>query len=564
MNGDHPLAQYVLPLRRWWYIVLGVFVLGLVVTWATLPEPTVPSAAEIDDPDATFRATHLLIRDDTIEDSVNFALIELLARQGDLTSRVLDRMEGQVATADVDAIELGIDADLGTIAITTVQPTAELASTLVTTYAEELQEVINERATSALRQAGERISERLPEMAVEIEEQEQALAALPEESLERRLLEAEQELLITSFAAAQSEARSIATRLDDLQTQFDTLQNPSPVASDQFGDDGPISVPDSALPRFVIFGMFAALLGGGLAFGVDYLDTRIRTKRDAEASFGLPVIAELPPRTRREREEEPIPVMTDPGGPTAEAFRALRLSVLFSPLWQLARSEPTSADSVGSVVADERRSRPETLLVTSSLQGDGKSTTVANLAASFAESGQRVLVIDCDFRQSALDGLLGPATLVQGGLRDLDAPKRPELERLIVPTEVPGVSMVRSGYGTTAPGWFVDAGAVLVSHARDLADVVIFDTGPITLTNEAAALIPSVDAVLVVNRAARLTRAQARGTVERLTRLGASVAGIVLIGTDGQKGYGEQVAPSSVTAESEEQPEPVWSRASRT
>ena len=545
VNDDHPLAPYFAPLLRWWKVAVAVFVLGLIATWATLPEPPrTPSAAEIADPETTFRATHLLIRDDTIEESVNFSLIELLARQGDLTSRVLDRMDGQVTTGDIDEVELAIDSDLGTIAITTIQPTPELAAELVTTYAEELQEVVNERAVTSLQEAGERIAERLPELAVEIELQEEQLAPLAQDSLERRLLEAEQEMMITDFAAAQSEARAITNRLNDLSSQFDTLQDPTPVASDLVDDgEAAITVPTSAVPRFALFGLLAALSAWAVAFGIDYLDTRVRTKRDAEAAFGLPVIAELPPRSRREREQEPIPVVSDPSGLTAEAFRALRLSVLFAPLWRLARTEPTSNGSVGSVAAVDKQTQPQVLLVTSALLGDGKSTTAANLAASFAESGQRVLVIDCDFRRPALDELLEPRPATGRSLRDLTHPASSALEELIVPTAVAGVSLMRSGQPGAAPAWLVDAGGTLVSRARELADVVIFDTGPLTITNEASALIPSVDAVLLVNRAGRLTRTQARGTVERLTRLGASVAGLVMVGTAGTKGYGDHPVP---------------------
>jgi capsular exopolysaccharide synthesis family protein len=535
MNDVSPLTRYLSPLKNWWVVIAGAVVLGLAAAWVTLPpSPDDAMAAALEDPDATFRATHILIGDQASGEAINFDLVELLARQGDLTSRVLERMDGQVRTGDIDAVELETDSDLGTIAITTSQPSPDLAAELVTTYAEELQAVVDERASASLRLASERVTEALPELAVEIQLMEEEIATLPEGSTERRLLEAELQLLIEDFASARNEARGLTAELEGQRTRFDTLQEPAPVASDALEAAG-LGLPSNPAVRFIALGFLAAVLGALLAFGIDYLDTRIRSRGDAEDAFGLPVIAELPQRSRRQTEEQPVPVVSDPSGSTAEAFRTLRLSVLFAPRWRLTGTSPTHVDgsrvSLGSVAAIERQTEPQALLVTSSATGDGKSTTVANLAASFAESGQRVLVVDADFRRSAVGGLLGVEP--GPGLRDLDAPDRSGLQELVVDTEVPGVALLRSGGSGRAPVWFLDAAGELVSHCRSFADVVIFDTGPVTMANETSALIPAVDAVLLVNRAGRLTRAQAGSTIEQLSRISASMAGVVMVGAPG-------------------------------
>jgi capsular exopolysaccharide synthesis family protein len=548
MDDANPLARYVTPLRRWWYVVLASVAIGLVATWITLPDsPAELTADELADPDTTFRATHLLMGDPAAAESMNFAMIELLAQQGELATRVMERMDGRVDMADIDEIILETNAELGTISITTTQNGPELAATLATTYAEELQRLIDERGTASLRQAADRISDRLPTLAVEIELNEEELATLPEGSLERRLLEAEQQLLIADFAAAQAEARSLESQLATRQSSFATLQEPSPVATELLDDEGLTAVPTSPLLRFAAFGLFAAVAGVLLAFGIDYLDTRVRTREDVEAAFGLPVIAELPPRSRRDCEKEPTPVVSDPGGVTAESFRALRLSVMLAPRWRLAGTAPTSNGSVGSVAPVVRRDQPQALLVTSPLLGDGKSTTAANLAASFAESGQRVLVIDCDFRRPSIGAMLRPGSPASRGLSEIDEQGLDELDQLAVTTDVAGVQLVNSGESGRAPAWFFDSAGMLVARARGLADVVIFDSGPLGVTSEASALIPAVDAVLLVTRAGGLTRAQARKTIEHLTRLGASVAGIVMVGVSGVKHYGHHTSPLTST-----------------
>jgi capsular exopolysaccharide synthesis family protein len=535
MNDAGPLARYVTPLRRWWPVVVAVLVLGLAFTAFTLPEPPrEPTAEEIADPNATFRATHLLIRNDASPEPINFDLVELLARQGDLTSRVLERMGDAISTRDVDDVLLETDPTIGTISITTTQPTPDLAASLATTYAEELQGIVDERASDSLRQTAERVSARLPELAQEVEDLQAQLQDLGEDDLGRQLVEEQLSIAVSQLAAAQNEARLLITRLNELEAQFETLQVPAPVSTD--ADAGLLGIPTSPIPRFAIFGLLSLILGSLLAFAIDYLDTKIRTREDAEQAFGLPVVAELPPRSQKHRDEDPIPVVSDPTGITAESFRSLRLSVLLAPIWRLSGTAPTLNGSVGSVAPVDQQSEPKALLVTSPLTGDGKSTTVANLAASFAESGQRVLVVDCDFRRPAVGELL---RIEPGeGLQDLKEPDLQELEALIIPTGVEGVRMIRSGKIGIAPSWFLTDAREFVGHVRELADVVIFDTGPITLTNEASALIPAVDSVLLVNRAGRLTRSQARGTVEQLTRIGATMAGIIMVGTNGAKRYG--------------------------
>jgi capsular exopolysaccharide synthesis family protein len=535
MNQVSPVARYLVPLRRWWYVALGVLVAGLIITALMLPEPPgEPTAEQIADPDATFRASHLLIRNEGSPEPVNFELVQLLARQGELTSRVLERMEDQIVTRDVDAVTLETDPDLGTIAVMTTQPTPDLAARLATTYAEELQRIVDDRAAGSLRQASARLDDSLPLLLADIDRIEAELAPLAPLALERRLLEAELELLVTEFATAQSEARSLTARLSSLESQFLTLEAPSPVATDALEGEL-LRLPASPVPRFAIFGLLSLIAGGSLVFVIDYLDTRLRTRADVEDAFSLPVIAEFAPRSKKSRTADPVPVESDPTGVTAETFRSLRLSVLLAPTWRLTGTAPTGDGPLGLAAPVEDRSAPRVLLVTSPLMGDGKSTTVANMAASFAESGQKVLVVDCDFRRPAVGGLLG--AVARPGLRDISDPREPALQTLMVATSIEGVSIIPAGEPGIAPAWFLSEADTFVALARRLADVVIVDTGPITLTSEASALIPSVDAMMLVVRAGRLTRGQARGTMEQLTRLGASMSGIVLIGTHGAKRY---------------------------
>ena len=190
-------------------------------------------------------------------------------------------------------------------------------------------------------------------------------------------------------------------------------------------DEGRFAPPSSAGQRMLLAGLVALILGGALALFIDRADNRIRTRRHAEAAFGLPVIAEIPAISGRAGRRGVV-VADNPGSQVAEAFRTLRTSAQL-----FARSGPTEADQPG--LAGRR-----VFLVTSTDAGEGKSTTAANLAAAFAETGRSVLLIDWDLSRPALGHLMRTET--SRGVADVLVPvaEAPALADLCVPTSVPG------------------------------------------------------------------------------------------------------------------------------
>ena len=546
MTESNPLARYLVPLRRWWWVVAAAAALGVLVAWVTLPEPPrEPTPEELADPTITYRATYILVRNPESTAAANFDLVQLLARQGDLANRVVERMDGQVTPGEVEAVGLEPDPNTGTLSITAVQSTPDLATELSTTFAAELNELLQERDQRATEEALERANERLATLAERIDTLEEEISELQEGSLDWRLLDAELDGLIDQYTSQQSEARRLAEQLATTSQPFDTLQEPSPVSTAVPEGEATLEVPTDSRARFALATVLALLLGIGVVFGIDYLDTKVRTRHEVEVAFGLPVIAELPRRSTKARAQHPLPVRSEPDGPTAEAVRSLRLAMIVAPTWQLSGKTPTSSDAVGSVAPVSEHAPPRSVVVTSPLTGDGKTTLVANLAASFADAGQSVLVVDCDFRRPAVGGLLGVKP--GKGLRELADPYEEPLKDLVVATSLSGIQMVRSGQPGIAPAWFVGHSASVIEQAVDLADVVLFDTGPLLLTNEALALIPEAETTLVVARSGRVNRDQARDAVERLTRVGANVSGVALVGT-GAHGYGYYETAKALTA----------------
>jgi non-specific protein-tyrosine kinase len=196
--------------------------------------------------------------------------------------------------------------------------------------------------------------------------------------------------------------------------------------------------------------------------------------------------------------------LCDPHSPAAEAYRTLRTNIQFSSLDKPLR----------------------TLLVTSTAPGEGKSTAIANLAVTMAQAEKRVILVDCDLRRPALHTLFsvpndeGLASLVlqEGGNLPLQ------------PTGVPGLLLLTSGPLPPRPADMLGSCrmesviATLVEHA----DMVLFDTPPVTAVTDAAILAAKVDGVLLVFRSGNTKLGRAREARELLQKVNAHILGVVL------------------------------------
>lgn len=540
MTEDHPLARYLLPLRRRWPLLVVAMVAGVGFGWLSLPEPTDPDAAIQVDPTVNYQATHLLLREQITADTRNFDLLVLLARQGEVQVAVEEQLGDSVGPGAVNSVSLETDSDLETVAVTAVQPLPDQAAEVATTYAEVMTRYFDERAAASAEQDLERVNAQLESFSARIDDLEEELGALDEGSVEQRMVESELEALLAQYGNLQSEAQGLNATALGGGTTFSTLQEPSPIAVAAGGSLG-FEVPEAPWIRLLLAAVSGLIVGLLAIFAIDWMDTRIRTRGQAEEAFGLPVIVELPKRPRRTQREDPLPVVGEPSSAIAEGFRTLRLSLSLAPRWLLDRNSPIGSDAVGTASPIPDRGRPRSIVVTSVRDGEGKSTVVANLALSFAETGLRVLVIDCDFRRSTIAALFdledGP------GLRDLRSEGFPHLADLVSASRFDNLEIVRSGSPGIAPAWFPAVSSDLEEEAADLADVVIFDTGPLLATNEASALIPAVDVTVLTTRAGRTAKAQGTRATDLLTQLRATVAGLVLIGSESSKKYGYYYTP---------------------
>ena len=196
--------------------------------------------------------------------------------------------------------------------------------------------------------------------------------------------------------------------------------------------------------------------------------------------------------------------LCDPRSPAAEAYRTLRTNIQFSSLDKALR----------------------TILVTSTAPGEGKSTAIANLAVTMAQAEKRVILVDCDLRRPALHTLFGVPN--DEGLTSLMLREGGNLP--LQPAGVPGLQLLTSGPLPPRPADILGSCrmeaviATLVEHA----DIVLFDTPPVTAVTDAAILATKVDGVLLVFRSGNTKRGRAREARTLLQKVNARILGVVL------------------------------------
>jgi polysaccharide biosynthesis transport protein len=248
--------------------------------------------------------------------------------------------------------------------------------------------------------------------------------------------------------------------------------------------------------------LLGPLLGFGLALLRDMLDTRVRTETDVRRVTDQPTVGAVP--FDKDAPSNPLLPEASAFSPRAESFRALRTNLLY-----------VNPDN-----------QPRSLLVTSTVPGEGKTTTTANLALTLAASGSTVCLIEGDLRRPRLLDYLGLENAA--GLTDVLV-KRADLEDVLQPF-VPGLSVLGCGPIPPNPAEMLGSEAMrtLLAQLEADFDYVIIDTPPLLPVTDAALLSTICDGVLVVVGAGIVRRDQLDTALQSLTRIGATVLGIVL------------------------------------
>ncbi|SDQ68480.1 polysaccharide biosynthesis tyrosine autokinase [Quadrisphaera sp. DSM 44207] len=301
-----------------------------------------------------------------------------------------------------------------------------------------------------------------------------------------------------------------------------TLEQPSDAATAApvriTSTQGAVVPSSPAWPREELNLALGLVLGLGAAVAVvllrEVLDTRVRGEEDVSA-LSVPLLAAVPQDASARR--HPLVVVDDPQGPLAESFRRLRTNLQFA----------TATNGAKSVV------------VTSSLEGEGKSTTAVNLALSLADAGARVVLVDGDLRRPSvarylgLEGGVGLTTVLVG---------RAQLDDVLQPWgDRTRLSVLPAGQVPPNPSELLasEQMAKLVRELEGRFDVVLVDGAPLVPVTDSAVLAEVVGGVLVAVRSGSTRRPLLERALAALAAVDATVLGVVLtmLPTRGADGY---------------------------
>lgn len=263
-------------------------------------------------------------------------------------------------------------------------------------------------------------------------------------------------------------------------------------------------------------GFVLALLGAvGLAFLREFTDKAIRTPIDVARHGELSVLGNIPLIDDEEADVDSIELATRkaPHSLVAEAFRQVRTNLLFSG------------------PAESQR----TILITSPGPGDGKTAAAINLAVTLANSNQRVLLVDCNFRRPAIRDAF-PNTRREGLSNILIG--QGKLADYVTRTDLANIDVLSSGPMPPSPAELLGSTYMreLIAEASKVYDRVIVDGPPALLISDGVVVSTLVDGVIIVVRAVQNSKGAVRRTREQFERVGARVIGAILNGVQARAG----------------------------
>ncbi len=356
----------------------------------------------------------------------------------------------------------------------------------------------------------------------------------------------------SALTAAQISA--LTTTYGSLQAEKDTISLGEPYASIQVAAGLPGAPVGLSKTKLGLIGLVAGLLVGcGIALARDQLDTRLRTKPDIESVTESPILAELPEDNEVRSGSVAIAMVQAPQSPMAESVRELRTSL--------------------RVLLDETPC--PLIVVTSPEPGDGKTFVTANLAAAWAMSGSKVIVVSADFRRPRLEEIFGLEVDGRPGLADLiranwkkpemddrllgpedreqsrneertgrtgqrlpnrsrrevgSVPDQPSASSLLVETGIWGLQILPAGTKLDNPSELFGSPGMqpVLDQLPLLADIILLDTPPILSAPDTAIIGSMARNAVVVASENKTDRGDLERTVRRLETTHCHVLGIAL------------------------------------
>jgi polysaccharide biosynthesis transport protein len=334
------------------------------------------------------------------------------------------------------------------------------------------------------------------------------------ENLQSNIKEWETKALDLSQRLAQF--NRVKGKVDRLKTLYDRLTNNlKEVNVSQSVDSGDqISIMEMAGPPMSVRpGLLKSLLiglGCGAVAGIlillllDRIDDRMASFGEFQHQFSENVLGQIPKEKTKGRVTLLQP--DDARHVIAESYRNIRSSIFFMPY---------------------EGPRPKTLLITSSVPNEGKSTISSNLAITLALSGARTLLIDGDLRRGALREAFGISSKI--GFSEV-LKQEVNWREVVVPTSYPSLALLPRGKTLGQPSEHLlrDSTDQLLKELYDAFDYIIIDSSPVLAADDSTSLAPKIDATLFVVRLSYTSARLTRKSLELLYNRQVNVPGVIL------------------------------------
>jgi succinoglycan biosynthesis transport protein ExoP len=278
------------------------------------------------------------------------------------------------------------------------------------------------------------------------------------------------------------------------------------------------------LQVIVVAGLISLIFGVGLALFLEYLNDTIVMPDDVEKTLHLPALAVIPLVEGRLGRFFPRALQRNKVNGNGSSLALLTSSDARSNLGESYRQLRTL------VLLAKAGRAPKTLLVTSSLPGEGKTTTAVNTAFSLAQTGARVLIIDADMRQPRMHSVFGLSN--KRGLSTILSSELSEAEMLnmIQQHEESGLYLLACGPIPPNPAELLGSKQMrrLISSIESMFTHVVLDSPPVASVTDSVLLASMVDGVLLVVQSGKSSPEIPRRVSQVLLDVGAKIIGVVL------------------------------------
>ncbi len=502
------LREYIIPLRRWWWLILASTLLAAVssaiVTYSQPPlyqsRTTIMVGSTINDPNP--------------DSSQIWMSEQLLTMYADMINR--------------DSVRQGTMEALGISGLpgysTKIVPNTQFMDiTVIDTDPVRAQAVADELVQQLILRspAGQEEQDRQEFVYEQLDELEANIRATKDEVTK---LESELAAMLSArqIADTQNQINALNQKLLTLQGNYASLLSTTQRgATNNITVVEPANLPSSPMSSKLINNILLAaaigfMLGAGAAYLLEYMDDTIKNPEDVQSAIGEVTLGAVPELSAKDLRAGDLIMVNHPQSPPAEAYRILRTNLQFASI-----DKPV-----------------KTLLVTSPDASEGKSLTAGNLAVSLAQSGKRVVVLDCDMHRPRQHRVFNTVNNVGVTTALLDENADPT--RYLQRTDDPNLKIMTTGPLPPNSAELLGSQRMknLLKTLGEQADYIIVDSPPVLALSDAPVLATQVDGTLLVILSGKTREEGLKRAAAVLSQVNAHVVGVLLNRLSSRRGSG--------------------------